>query len=311
MRRFRVPERYWRGGKCPLGVEYRHEPSAFALDYFFYVHALGRSSTPPRFHHEHLHEDRLLIHYIKRGELWHRVGTHTHRVRAGQVCVMDLREPVSYGNDGSRSATNWWVLCGGRDLPHFMTRLGVDEKPVCDLTDAPAFERLFGSLLGLVRDNPPAFEARADGVLRLLCAELLAARTEVTGMDYDLVTLPRPAATLSPPVRDVIRYIARFYNAEKPLTFKGLCSVSGLSRFYFARLFRRETGLSPMHFVDAYRIEKAKLVLASSHYPIAAVAAMVGVSNPSKFSRLFLQRTGVTPRKFRAAAIQPAGSKRK
>jgi AraC-like DNA-binding protein len=102
----------------------------------------------------------------------------------------------------------------------------------------------------------------------------------------------------------VIRYVARFYDSQSQLSFKTLCGVSGLSQFHFARLFRREMGMSLMKYLDAYRIEKAKRVLASSNHPMAEVAAMVGVPNQFKFSRLFRKLTGMTPTRFRERALR-------
>lgn len=301
MARFRVPERYWRGGKTPTGIEYYYEPSAFAQDYFFYNLMIGRAKTPPNFRHKHEHEDRCLVHYVRKGEIWHRIRNQTHRARSGQICLVDLREPVVYGNDRTQAADVWWFCFGGKDTTHYLAKLGADQRPLFDLADRRRFERLFGELLDLFRTRPPAFEARVDGTLRLLLAELMAVRSDETDLEIGLVRLSRPVGVLSQPVRDVIRYIARFY-ADQPLTFKLLCGVSGLSQFHFARVFRRETGISLMKYLDAYRIEKAKRVLATSNHPMVEVAVMVGIPNQFKFSRLFRKLTGVTPTQYRGRA---------
>jgi len=295
----RVPERYWRGGKCPGGVEYFHEPSRFAQDFWIYPLLIGQAHAPSNHHHQHEHEDRFLIHYVRRGEMWHRFRNQTHRAHASQVVLMDLSEPVVYGTEATTTAQVWWVCFGGKDMPHLLAKLGADREPLFRLRDPRRFETLFKELLALFRAKPLAFEARADGLTRLLLAELLAARSEETSLEIDLVKLSRPIGLLSQPVRDVIRYVARFYNASQMLTFKKLCSVSGLSKFHFARLFRRETGMSAMKYLDAYRIEKAKQVLESSNQPMTRVAAMAGVPSPAKFSRLFHKLTGVTPTQYR------------
>jgi len=310
MARFRVPERYWRGGRASLGVEYFHEPSTFAQDFWLYVPSIGRTKTPAGFRHQHDHEDRWLLNYIRRGEMWHRIRNQTHRVRDGQLILVDLRIPVVYGNDTTLPADNWWLVLSGRDAPHLLARLGADRQPVFDVADRRQFERRFNELLALYRSHPTAFEARVDGVARLLLAELLASRPEEEALEIDLVKLPRRMGVLSQPVRDAIRYIARFYVADPPLTFKQLCSVSGLSQFHFARTFRRETGMPLMKYLDAYRIEKARRVLVASNHPMAEVAAMVGIPNQFKFSRLFRQLTGVTPRKFRERALRAGASRR-
>jgi hypothetical protein len=192
-----VPERYWRGGRTPTGIEYYHEPSAFAQDFYFYNLMIGRAKTPAGFRHKHEHEDRCLIHYVRTGEIWHRIRDQVIRARSGQACLVDLREPVVYGNDQSKAADVWWFCFGGKDAPHWLAKLGVDQHPLFDLADRPRFEKLFCELLDLFRKKPPAFEARTDGVLRLLLAELMASRADETDLETDLVVLPRPLGVLS------------------------------------------------------------------------------------------------------------------
>lgn len=303
MARYRVPDRYWRGGRTPTGIEYYHEPSAFALDYLACVLMIGRANTPPAFHHKHERENRCLLHYARTGEIWHRYRGREHRARTGQVCLIDLREPVEYGNDRARAADVWWLCFECKDAPHFLARLGADKQPIFTLSDRARFERMFRELVDLYRLKPPPFEERVDGTVRLLLAELMAVRPDEMRAETDLVRIARPFGVLSQPVRDVIRYMARFYNEAGQLTFKRLCGISGFSPFHFARMFRRETGMSPMKFLDTYRIEKAKRVLASSNQPIAEVGRIVGIPNQFKFSRLFHKLAGCTPKRYRDRAF--------
>ncbi|MBI4024924.1 MAG: helix-turn-helix transcriptional regulator [Verrucomicrobia bacterium] len=299
-KRLGVGKRYWRGGKVPLGVEYYHFPSKFAQDFLLHVAVLGRSSTPTGFRHQHEHEARFLLHYIRRGELWHQVRERVHRLGSGSVCLMDLREPVRYGNDGPRAADNWWVCFDGKESPHLQSRLCADENPVFTGVNLKRFETLFRELLAITVHKPPAYEWRASGLLTLLLAELSASRRDEEKFDIDLVPIPKQTGPLSLPVRDSLRYMARFYRDR--LDLKGLSSVSRLSLYHFAHQFQRETGMSPMNYLSRYRIEQARRILSASHHPIHQVAKMVGISNPFNFSRLFHKFAGSTPAKYRARA---------
>src|SRR5262245_50873524 len=100
----------WRGGKVPMGVEYYNYPSPRAQRFWNHVYSLGQSDTPKGLYVEHRNRDAYLLHYIRRGEMWHRIGGSTHRVGAGSVVLMDLQKPVQYGNDKPEPADNWWVL---------------------------------------------------------------------------------------------------------------------------------------------------------------------------------------------------------
>ncbi len=67
----------------------------------------------------------------------------------------------------------------------------------------------------------------------------------------------------------------------------------------FARVFRRETGMTPARFVEAARVEAAQLLLEGSELPIQTIAARVGFENTNGLRRAFLRQRGVGPAEFR------------
>jgi AraC-like DNA-binding protein len=217
---------------------------------------------------------------------------------------MDLRDPVSYGNDRPEPAKVWWVCFGGKDMPQLFAELEADRRAIFDIVNRKRFEAAFNELLEVIREKPPGFEVRQSGLLLLLLSDLLAAREPGIALDFDLVKLPRQIATISPAVRDSIRYIARHYDQAVTLDLKTLCGISGLSLFHFTRLFRREVGTTPMQYLNRYRIEKAKQALETGIQPIAQVGRMVGIPNQFKFSRLFRKVTGQTPSAYRTKALR-------
>jgi AraC-like DNA-binding protein len=262
---------------------------------------MGRSRAPVGHKHGHEHEARFLFHYIAHGQFWHRLQSQTYLARRGMVVLMDLREPVEYGNGGPGIATVWWVCFGGKEMPHLFAELGADKRP-CFEVDPERVGTLFKELLVQTRRKRAGYEPRAAGLLMLLLAELFAVRDSEGEFDISLVRLPKRKVVLSNSILDSIRYMARFYDSA--LDLKKLTSVAGLSMYHFVRVFRRETGMSPMHYLNAYRIEKAKQVLVTSNHPLAHVARMVGIGNPFKFSHQFRKLTGTTPSRYRTSAMR-------
>lgn len=94
-------------------------------------------------------------------------------------------------------------------------------------------------------------------------------------------------------------------NIGRPLTLKELAGVAHLSRYYFAALFRRHTGQSPMAYVRRRRIEIARALLLSSDNTVEQVARAVGFDDPFHFSRVFRRSAGVPPSAYRAAQKNP------
>ena len=59
-----------------------------------------------------------------------------------------------------------------------------------------------------------------------------------------------------------------------------------------ARRFVKATGMSPLHYVHALRLEEAKQILETEDLPIEAVALEVGYQDNGFFGRLFRRRVG-------------------
>jgi AraC-like DNA-binding protein len=82
---------------------------------------------------------------------------------------------------------------------------------------------------------------------------------------------------------------------REPLTLDDLAAVAGMSRFHFARAFRRLYGVSPMRFVAQARVEAARTILLTTAPPLREVAARVGFADEFQLSRVFKRITGYAP----------------
>ena len=72
-----------------------------------------------------------------------------------------------------------------------------------------------------------------------------------------------------------------------------------LSRFYFSRRFREETGLSPHEYLLNLRLSYAKLQLSESDDSIEEIAYDCAFCSASNLIRAFKKSTGLTPYQFR------------
>ena len=77
-----------------------------------------------------------------------------------------------------------------------------------------------------------------------------------------------------------------------------LAREAGVSRFHFARQFRLSTGESAMEYLRRIRIERSKSILQTHVSTIAEVAARLGFSDQSHFTRIFGRLVGVSPGSF-------------
>jgi transcriptional regulator GlxA family with amidase domain len=92
-------------------------------------------------------------------------------------------------------------------------------------------------------------------------------------------------------------WIAHNYAQANPVA--AMAERSGLKPRTFARRFRAATGLKPMDYVHALRIEEAKQLIETEDAGIDEVGFRVGYEDPSFFRRLFKRRAGLTPAAYR------------
>ena len=83
------------------------------------------------------------------------------------------------------------------------------------------------------------------------------------------------------------------------MTLETISEAAGISKYHFARKFKSITGCSPMEYVNLQRCELAKILLAEKSYTIKQIAQLTGFENPSYFSKVFVETTGVLPSKYK------------
>jgi AraC-like DNA-binding protein len=77
-------------------------------------------------------------------------------------------------------------------------------------------------------------------------------------------------------------------------------SAAALSKYYFTRFFRGQTGQTFHDYLSHVRISRAEKYLADSDLPITEIAFLCGFSSLKTFNRLFKIYTGVTPSTYRS-----------
>jgi AraC family transcriptional regulator len=85
---------------------------------------------------------------------------------------------------------------------------------------------------------------------------------------------------------------------EETIGLSELAEIAGVSRFHFARIFKRSTGLTPMAYVERSRLLRAQELIKAAEHRLAEVALAVGFADQSHFTRRFRRLIGCTPAAF-------------
>jgi hypothetical protein len=122
-------------------------------------------------------------------------------------------------------------------------------------------------------------------VVALLCTSLSAGMTDAY------------VAHLSVPYRFTSHW------ARRSISF---CKValsrrphSQMSPYYFSRLFKQSTGLSPHQYLLQQRVDHAKHLLSDPQRKIAEVSDALGFPHQSHFTATFHTVVGITPGAYR------------
>ncbi len=86
---------------------------------------------------------------------------------------------------------------------------------------------------------------------------------------------------------------------EEGMNVEALAERVGLGRRQLLRLFRKETGHTPLEILDERRLERARSLVLHSHLPLISIANAVGFSSQSHMTKRYRERFTVTPSKDR------------
>lgn len=109
------------------------------------------------------------------------------------------------------------------------------------------------------------------------------------------------ASSYSPLVKSVITAIDSDLSAE--LSLSALASELNVSSVYLSTVFKKETGKTVTEYINEKRISYAKHLLRTTSLQIQTISLHCGIMDVHYFSKLFKQKTGMTPSAFRAEAI--------
>ena len=94
-------------------------------------------------------------------------------------------------------------------------------------------------------------------------------------------------------VRNAIRYMEENYS--EPLALSDVAAHVGLSAEYLSRLFKDETGVKFVVYLNNLRLKHALRLLETTNLKVYEVAEQVGYSNLSYFSTVFKKNFGQNP----------------
>ena len=207
----------------------------------------------------------------------------------GDVFLLYKNEEYEYYPDPIDPWSYIWVDFSSNDTVGLFEPCGFSpQKPFVHLSD-------FSKSLALLEAAYESFDASevqetvCSAYFMLLLSELIknAAHNKFAG-----------SSVRQRHIREIITYINN--NFRLPLTIQKIAAENHLSVSRMMGLFSEIVGMSPIAYLNRFRISTACVLLRSSNMPIGEVANAVGVEDQLYFSRMFRKWKGISPRKYRA-----------
>jgi len=137
------------------------------------------------------------------------------------------------------------------------------------------------------------------GVATVLSKGLFSLEETLVHVDTALERNRRLSAEAQRLVRQAMAYIHQYY--AEPISRTDLAQHVALSEDYLTACFRKELGVTPIAYLNRYRVNKARQLLTDTGKSVTEIALEVGFSDSGYFSRVFRREVGVSPEAYRQA----------
>jgi transcriptional regulator GlxA family with amidase domain len=218
--------------------------------------------------------------------------------RIGAVCVGAFLLAEAGLLNGRRATAHWKF---GRELAarHPSVRVEHDRLWVKDgnIYTSAGFSAGIDLALAWVEEDCGA------GLAHEAARELVLFLRRPGGQPQVSVSLASQASEMMS-IRELQIWIAEHLEAK--LSVEDLADRMSMSLRNFERVFTREVGTTPSHYVLQMRVEAARRLLERTDSGLKHIAAATGFGGVDVMRRAFVRVLGITPSRYRELAVQSA-----
>lgn len=237
--------------------------------------------------------DNFSIHFILSGTGFVEVEGKKFTLKRGDAFLYFPQQQQRYFSSKSDPWTVRWVHFYGSPIHTYLSETGFGRFTLWRLTDLDPLLQAHDQLLQ---------EAEKNSFLQL------ATLSTLTYAFFSAFTSNAvPKESHSRQEMDLrIQELLPKMKEKAPEVFDLECwaGEAGVSTYYFCRLFKRVTQMTPMAFVTLCRLQWSKqLLLEEKHLTVKEIAEKSGYMNQSYFNKVFLENEGLTPTQYREMYI--------
>lgn len=230
-----------------------------------------------------------VIWFVQKGSFQLEMNQVTFRCREGHILILPAQNVISshaISDQIKLTSINFDADIAFVSHQSWAQLLNV---PLVVDGNAMPVQSIVAEMLEHEQDKSPFVHLmQQSSLLRILYELLRKGITEATSSTY---------SQLDKRIHTIIHFLHAHPNRMPEI--KELAELVQLSESHVRKLFIKQTGQAPLHFVHSIKIEQAKKLLATTVKAISQISYELGVDNANYFSRMFKAKTGLTPLQYR------------
>lgn len=225
--------------------------------------------------------------YIAEGKGIFQAEEKTHVVQSGDMMLILPGMKHAYKPDYETGWHEYWAGFNGDHFRRLMEKGVLSKERTFFHTGlggalVPAFENIIEE----IRAQKPLFQLKAcAGIFSILAEALSSERRREQPNYYQKLT-------------DCAKSLME-KNVLSTIDMPSIAGQIGISTSRLNEVFKKYTGMTPYQYFIHIKINKAEGLLTDEGVSVQYAAAKLGFEDPYYFSRLFKNKTGIAPSKWR------------
>lgn len=260
------------------------------------VTRVGREHCLPRKEHEKKRSRRFSLHYIFYGYGTLIVNGKEVSLTKGNLFLLYENEEYEYYPDPLAPWAYFWIDLNGEGVEHVFEACGfTKEKPYIFVGDnAHTIYDIFQSLAEEY-DGSSLQSLGCLGNTLVLLNRLIENRNQ-----YEKTYKVKSARFKV--FRDILIFVNNNYRMN--LSLDEIAEKMNVTKKQLIGMFNDYAGMTPVNYINRFRISTACVIFTESEIGIKTVAHMVGIEDEAYFTRMFRKWKGMSPRDYQKARIQ-------
>lgn len=237
----------------------------------------------------HSHEFIELF-YVSSGKGIHSIKGRSYIVSAGDLFIICTQDDHSLHSLSGEESTFQWINC--IFLPEFIPYDFSIFSPECKYIGTEGFEMnyIFQTMIQEFQEKRPGYLDILKGYLLIVLAKLARLLKEESIEDYNSIKKKNY-------LKKAVEFIHSNY--QQDIGLNSIASRLSVSQSYIGKIFREYKSVSPVNYINKYRIERSCKLLLETSYPAYRIAGESGFKDVKFFYTLFKRFIGLSPGEFR------------